>query len=179
MGHGWKMEPVVCYSTNLSLERGNQPSRGRRPRSSRSERRMTKPGNTSPPSSAWSARTSTDFSTVESVDDILVRGSTRSRAEPDPVQRNPTQPPPQVGQGFDFGRSDRRPRHNGFLAVRDTSMHLTTILTPGDSHGKRRCGDDQSPSTPFLYRSQPGIIQSLSIEQPNGGLRLPGHALKA
>jgi hypothetical protein len=70
--------------------------------------------------------------------DILLGGSAGRGVKPDPLQRNPTQPFPQVSQGLDVGRSDRRLRHNSFLADCDNSKHLFTILTPRSFMGKRR-----------------------------------------
>ena len=54
---------------------GDQPRRGRRPRSSKSERGRTKPGKTAPPSSAWLARTRADFSIVEKTRAVRFLGS--------------------------------------------------------------------------------------------------------
>jgi hypothetical protein len=70
------------------------------------------------------------------LDDILLRRGAGRGVEPDSLQRDPTQPAPQVGQGLDFGSSDRRLRHNGFPVVPDTSMPLAAILTPPGFLGK-------------------------------------------
>ena len=80
------------------------------------------------------------------LDDILLRGGARRGVEPDPLQRDPTQPLPQVGQGLDLGRSDRHLRHDGFLAVLDTSMNLTIILTPSGGLSKAGRCEGQSPA---------------------------------
>ena len=72
------------------------------------------------------------------LEDILLRGGARRGVEPDPLQRDPTQPPLQVGQGLDVGRSDRRLRHDGLPAVLETSTRLATILTSRGFLGKGR-----------------------------------------
>ena len=59
----------------LRMGPADQPRRGRRPRSSKSERGRTKPGKTAPPSSAWSARTRADFSIVEKTRAVRFLGS--------------------------------------------------------------------------------------------------------
>ena len=84
---GSKRECSACHSPfnhrTASVKSGwlladgsaDQPRRGRRPRSSKSERGRTKPGKTAPPSSAWSARTRADFSIVEKTRAVRFLGS--------------------------------------------------------------------------------------------------------